>query len=289
MTRQSTEDRNVALRRELVDLVNTSTSAARPRRRFSWKLPAVSVAAFALAGALTGAAVAVASSNDLPSWVNATVLVKGSVPNYVKLIGTPESVVSTGDSTLNVPAAPAGANRLIWGARCISTSGHIVARFDKDTTRLPLDCSEANSSADGDTSASTAAPHSVSVSADSTVQYVVWAGWVSYPPMPKPSGAQQAATADGIVTRQEYLDAYNRFAGCMTALGAPVGVIPETSVLLNYGFPGDNMLIGDRCYASEFQDVDTAWQGEHPQPSTGPDLRGVQPYDPATDPKYSGQ
>ena len=91
--------------------------------------------------------------------------------------------------------------------------------------------------------------------------YVIW---VSALKPIQDSTEQKAAMADGTVTRAEYLDAFHRLQGCMTAGGYDMGQALESLTVISYTVPDhDEDYFEAKCYPQEFEDVDVAWQGAH--------------------------
>jgi hypothetical protein len=98
---------------------------------------------------------------------------------------------------------------------------------------------------------------------------------------------QQEALADVVVTRTEYLAVWNRYLGCMRALGHPIDATTQTQMFVAVGIPGAAFEADARCYASEFQEVDGDWQTEHPS-APGDNSFGSQTDDPSRDdPRYA--
>ncbi len=78
---------------------------------------------------------------------------------------------------------------------------------------------------------------------------------------PQRSHEQLTALMDGVVTRAEYLDAFDRYAQCAAGVGGTVLVADRERDVLEYtvetGAPSSEV---SRCYRFEFFDVDLAWR-----------------------------
>jgi hypothetical protein len=245
-------------------LVATANLAPYLRRRPPMKLVAASLTAFALAGALTGGAIATVTRANSDALAAQTGAAK-SAQGYVKtqdgvLIGRPFSRSESGTQTIDVGRKPAGATVLIEGFGCLDP-GHIVEFFDSKKFDSFSDCSSGGSGADVLT-ASGSGDHIFAVQTQKGVRYAIWLSWARIPKFAA-SAAQRQELADGTVSRDEDLAAFYRFAGCMTALGHPLtgittGLVPgfsETTAAESDG--SDN-----RCYVTEYGQVDEEWQVE---------------------------
>ncbi|MDQ1562295.1 MAG: hypothetical protein QOE85_1636 [Actinomycetota bacterium] len=256
MNSETPMDRDAELRRMLVTTVSATPllrSHARP------KVIVGAIAAFAVAGALTGGAVASASSQ---SQSNVITLLGAGAKSFAhdqnaKTVGLPYSRESNTTGTVEVGDPPKGANGLVMSFECLDPGKYVVrvdGRLDTSAT-----CS---------TSVNIGAPttsliqkgRTYTVESPDHGRYAIWISWVKREKF-TPSYNQQAAMADGVVTREEYIDAYNRFAGCLGAFGDDVGVTPRGTIL-QYATSG-NEADENRCYIREFQQVDSAWQGQH--------------------------
>jgi hypothetical protein len=86
--------------------------------------------------------------------------------------------------------------------------------------------------------------------------------WAKIPKLAE-SPSQKQEMSDGVVTRDEDLAAVNRYVGCMDGSGNSVGVFP-TSVVPGYSVRDLAVRNGsdNRCYVTEYRDVDIKWQLE---------------------------
>ncbi|GAA2023328.1 hypothetical protein GCM10009819_02550 [Agromyces tropicus] len=76
---------------------------------------------------------------------------------------------------------------------------------------------------------------------------------------------QRSALADDSVTRGEYTSAFSRYRDCLKDDGFEVVSIKERGNLIEYSVPADAVSTGsdDRCYLSEFAEIDQRWQLAH--------------------------
>ncbi|WP_157372959.1 hypothetical protein [Agromyces sp. Root81] len=76
------------------------------------------------------------------------------------------------------------------------------------------------------------------------------------------ASAEQQSELKGGVEAAEYQSAFGRFQSCMAKAGAALSGVKEAGPLMNYRLPAEAYDTGDfdRCYLSEFQQVDERWQ-----------------------------
>ena len=268
-------------------LVTAVTETPRPRRR--WRVgTTVGAAVCIIAGAAAGGAITAAASPDpaaLEAQSRAAIVIGGTVSSYARVVGTPVGTVGSGAHTVTVGPAPKGADEFVWSVACRSGDGRLSATWT-GTRAQPASC-PGERPVTGRVPASEASGRTLSLRPAGGVGWTLTTGWVQSPPLPPASAAQQEATEDGIVTRSEYLAAFDRFQGCMTARGASLGRTPTSSLFVAFG--ASDVYALDWCTASEFDEVDAAWQGEHPVPAgADSDSWGSQRYDPAADRRYAG-
>jgi hypothetical protein len=254
-------DRDIEFRRALVATANLGPYV---RRRPPLKLVIGSLAAFALAGALTGGAIANATIVD-PDLVAAQAEAASVAQSSVKtedgaLIGRPFLWSASGTQTINVGNKPAGATVLVEGFGCLD-AGHFVELLDSKKFDSFDDCSPGGSGANF-LATSGNGNHVVTLRTQKAVRFAVWLSWAHIPTF-KDSAAQKQELADGAVSREEDLAAFSRFAGCMAALGHPL-IRPTTGLVP--GFSEDAAALTDgsdnRCYSTEYRHVDAKWQIE---------------------------
>ncbi|MGN7191428.1 hypothetical protein [Curtobacterium sp. MCBA15_004] len=276
------DERTLALRSLLV------TTVEQTARRRRWRSASVGGALLCvLAGATMGGAITAAATPDADATAaraGARAAVQGTTMPYTPIVGDPEAVLGSGDDEVSVGAPPPGAEQLAWSLRCLSDAG---------ATRVGFAASEAGGSSvpscdPGRTVTGTIAvgalpSRTVVVRTTPGARWTLSTGWLGAPPLPGPSAAQQEAVRDGVVTRSEYLAAFHRFQGCMTARGESLGIVPESSLFVVFGV--SDLSAGDWCGASEFDDVSSTWQSEHPAPPGDDGTWGDQRYDPSTDPR----
>jgi hypothetical protein len=246
------------------------------RRR--WRLPLLAVGACTLAGALTaGAIVGGGLLQFTLTHQEAQDIVDSGSAGPVRFISAPVVRVTDATTTLTLPSRPSGDAHLAFAAQCGGTRT-VTVTIDTNTTRT-MTCGDPAT-----TLAVDGRPRSITFTPSERGGLTVWAGWVRPDPIPKASAAQREATADGVVTRSEYLAAWNRYLGCMTAQGHSIDGSGQTTNLVASGIPSAAYEADAHCYPAEFGDVDGLWQGEHAQDHTSTDeVWGGLRYDPSTD------
>jgi len=172
--------RDTELRRTLVAVANAEIKL---RIRPATRTVVAAIAAFALAGALSGGAVsAIANTiSHQPSEIErAHAVVQSAVGARGQLLGSPLSFSGVGNTVLDLGSAPAGANEIAIGFVCID--------------RAQVSVTEESSGVFGGTCDGTwgqelpvtgAGKHSVKISYPSGKRYAVSASWVSKPPPPR--------------------------------------------------------------------------------------------------------
>jgi hypothetical protein len=282
--------RDEALRAMLVATVTATATATAVAQRPRWRrlTPVLLTISGLLAGGAAGAAITAAAnpaSEAVSAQADASLWLESNVPDFDHFVGHPIARLGHGSQTISVGTAPAGATQFSWTIRCTSDSGTIADSIAQ-VTGSPVSChTDVSAGITGSNmEAGQASGGSLTVTATAGAHWVAYYGWATTKPLPSASAAQLAATDDGIITRSEYVDAYNRFAGCMYAHGDAM-VVPETTLFIDYAARDEYAI--DWCYAAEFEHVDQGWQLEHPRPSdVTPGDWGSQTYDPAKDPKY---
>jgi hypothetical protein len=256
------KDRDTELRGMLV-----ATASAAPvpfRRRWSIAAP---LAAFALAGALTGAvsAVALTAAPD-PSPVTVDDSVAQLVHDDTEVFGEPVVVRGDGNTVVPLGAAPNGAVELavVFGCADPGTYEFLV----DGQTGMTVTCDAPSTSSAGGGGFFTvtdAATHSVTVAADHGKRFLLWASWAARAAPVPPSPEQSGAMFDGEVSETEYTAQFDRYATCLAAAGYPPGSINRSGTVITYVNSSDAVTSGaeGRCYAREFAEVDLTWQGGH--------------------------
>jgi hypothetical protein len=254
-------------------LVATADAAPTPTRP-TWRLAVASVSAFALAGVLTGGTLATVGATPIGTGqVDAPVQI--TTPPFldddVSILGAPIYATGRQPATFDLGVAPEGANGLAIAIYCLDVGEYHVeldGEFTFGTTCTPEPGEPSTGGGgtvivfDGDP------PRELFVDLTSG-DYAVWAAWVYKPAPAEPSSTQQAALADGVVTREEYEAGFDRYVACMAALGFPVSQTGEDLEIIWYTIPGNagNSGPANRCYEAEYQLVDAEWQAAHPQKS----------------------
>jgi hypothetical protein len=266
-----TETRDEMLRRVLVATVDAGTAPPRSR----WHLAVGSLAAFALAGALTGGAVAGVARPEPTSILGEMVEISAPpiLDDDVQILGVPFVITAGETSHLDLGLAPDSADGLAIAIYCLAPGNYRV--FLDGQFEIGNGCDEASQT--GIPSGGGGGivdfrngrpPTKLAVEAPSGA-YALWAAWVDRPDPVEPSAAQQESMADGVVTREEYLAGLDRYVACMAEVGFVVSLGSRDSEIVGYVIPGPAGRSGDanRCYEVEFRDVDIEWQVAHPQTS----------------------
>jgi hypothetical protein len=268
-TTTTTNERDEQLRRLLVA---TATAAAVTAPKRSCTLIS-SIVAFAVAGAVTGGAISAAAlSSDQPSTPTPTPtsisieeMTEQIVHDDTQLFGTPFIIRSTGVTEIDLGPAPAGATSIALAFHCLS-----AGTFEYTLDGKPIGSSRCT---DNDTrytngggflQPSEANDHTLRISTGAERSYVIWASWAAPAPKSPPSAAQQEAITDGVATEAEYRAGFDRYSECMSDAGYPVVFIDQTGTIIQYSNRMEAVTSGHeaRCYASEFEQLDTAWQLE---------------------------
>lgn len=286
--------RLTAMRDALVSEVSTASGHPAGRRRRPTRGAVVAViAAFVFGGALTGGLTAAALPGSDPDAAIETAL--GTTARYMvadvnhgAVLGAPTFRTAHGDTTLTLTHRPSGADRVVVAWACIDGGEPTVevdgtaavgtrcgAREDPDEPATGWGLAAVDASGDA----------TVSVSAGDGDRYAVWASWARAPRIAAASAQQDAETADGVVTLDEYRTAFNRLVACQAQAGQPMGDVPlswydgrlwnhlghGTGPWYEYSIPGTDVDVFDtQCYPREFSEVDSIWQGEHPMPEDPP-------------------
>lgn len=258
-------ERDTELRRMLV--ATASAAPVRPRRRWNIAAP---IAAFALAGALTGA-VSATALNALNAPVDhPPVTVDNMVAEFIhddtELFGEPVLIDGQGDTVIPLGAVPENAVELAVAFRCADPGSFDVLVDGK--AAMTITCGEASTASGGGGSYFTvddAPTHTLTVSAGDGKRYVVWASWAARAVLPEPSPEQTAAMADGEVSEAEYHAQFDRYSECMTAAGYPLDGVNKSGTVIRYLNSGAAVSSGaeGRCYAQEFHQIDMTWQSAH--------------------------
>jgi hypothetical protein len=254
-------DRDTALRRLLVATVDAGPSPS----RLPWRAAAAAIAAFALAGALTGGTLASVARQP----AGPTVFDMGGPPileDDVRILSTPVILTGRAASDADLGPAPAGANALALAIYCLDLGRYRVSLDGQFT--IGAECTPGPGpdlgGGGGVEPFDGRPPRLLSVDVDSG-EYAVWAAWVYQPADAEPSAAQEEALADGVVSREEYVAGFERYRACLTALGFEMYSGDTSAEIIGYSIEGAAGQSGaaNRCYESEFHLVDMEWQVAH--------------------------
>ena len=275
-------------------LVATSDLVPLMRPRPSRRVVAVLAVGFVLAGSLTGGAIAVAAQTGAPSGATNYELSEAAQTRTTSsagsLLGAP--IVETATGSLEVPlvAGPTAANNLAIGFECqdpgtytVKLDLKIVAE-EKCGPLAPLsgigngDVVYPDAGTPNDLQHVTlfvgtpsavlipTSPHitALTIVGPSAGRFAVWISWVRIPPL-TPTAAEQAELADGVVTRDEYEAAMNRFFGCLTAKGFAVSDIDMKGPTIGFVFDSNNPAAAGAatvCFNTEAEGVHALWSEE---------------------------
>jgi hypothetical protein len=242
-------------------LVATALISA-PAKKRPWRVISL-LAAVALVSGATGAvsAAAIVKSTPYTDDVIAALALSVARPNSTAL-GQPHYVSSTGTTTIDLGDKPATATGIAIRTACTAL-GSFKVELD-GALESGVTCTEVSTFGGGGgvTDVSTSGAHTVTVTSADGAGFTVWMVWVQEPPLPESSSQQTAELADGVVTRAEYLAAFDRYVGCMSAAGFEVDAPNRDSTVIRYTITGSAVDSGadELCYVSEFQEVDSDWQ-----------------------------
>lgn len=261
-------DRASEFRRAIVATANLGPYL---RRRPPLKLVIATTAAFALAGALTAGGIAAATMVD-PTVSDAQAQAAASATLDVgtqggTLLGKPFIRAASGTQQIQLGSAPPGATDLVEGFGCIDTGSFEVLLGSKRFAAYP-NCGSGAGETDVSRVSVEGAPV-VTIRAAKGTRFAVWLSWAKIPTLVA-SPAQKSDLADHVVTRDEVLSAFSRYEGCMGALGHPMDRSLTTIVPLDAATSAE-VTDGsdDRCFVTEYQDVDEQWQVELQAGSVG--------------------
>ncbi|MEV8267702.1 hypothetical protein [Microbacterium sp. NPDC076911] len=256
----SETERDRELRRMLV--ASAEAAPALPHRRGA---VAGSIAAFALAGLLTGGAVSAAALNAPggTSTVSIEQMTVALVQDDTQLFGTPFILSGQGDTTVELGPAPVGAVDLVVAFHC-EDAGTYNMTIDGEAASTTICDQEATDYPNGGEfyPITDSDPHTLTVTTAKANHFVLWASWASRAAVPEPSDAQAAAMADGAVTEAEYRDGFTRYRQCMRDAGYSLIRVDDGGTIITYSSPAQGTVSGaeGRCYAEEFGQLDAAWQ-----------------------------
>ena len=261
-------DRAAEFRRTLVATANLAPYV---RRRPPLKLIIGTAAAFVLSGSLIGGGIAVATKVD-PTVSDAQAQAAASATLEVgtqggTLLGKHFVRTGSGTQKIELGPAPRGTTDLVEGFGCID-SGSFEVRLDSKRIAAYPDCGSGSGETDV-THVSVKGASVVTIRAAKGTRFAVWLSWAKIPILVA-SRAQKSDLADQVVTRDELLSAFSRYEGCMGALGHPMNrslttIVPSDSATSTEVTDGSD----DRCFVTEYRDVDERWQLELQAGSVG--------------------
>ena len=249
-------DRAAEFRRALVATANLGPYV---RRRPPLRLMVAGLAAFVLAGALTGGAIATASRAD-PETVAAQADAATGASSYVRyldgtLIGNPFARSATGTTTIDLGARPTKATAVVVGFSCFAP-----ARFSWTLDGKKFASIDCNPNPRGGASyygVQDRGNHTLTVHALHGGPFSIWISWVRIPTF-TPSAAEKLALSDKAVSREEEVAGFERYQGCMSALGHSVRTTTSAIVPTEGYGSGDGS--STRCYLTQWEAVDVQWQ-----------------------------
>jgi len=247
-------NRSEMLRKVLVATVSAETYV-RPRPAKSVVFAAIG--AFALAGALTGGAFSVAVQTSIDNSSRYVFVAATGEQVGGRLVGTPVMAFGSGQASLALGEKPKEASTVVVSYTCDDPK--LVVKVGGRTA--PITCGETttHTALKVELPAPTGSDRIVTVSSSLQSSFVIWASWAK--PLAQKSAQQKLELSHGEVSRDEYLAAFNRMVGCMTAGGYAFDVPPQTTTLLNYVTNDTNDgYFSAVCYPREFEGVDIAWQ-----------------------------
>ena len=262
--------RSRAIEQLLFDTVeSTPLRGQRTIRRPSARVTVAAIAAFALAGALTGGAVATAAApNPQQLEINAAVQAAGvswTADEDSRLIGEPFTASGTGTVVIDLGHRPASANAIVEGSVCTDPGTFNEGIDGAMTSQTVCDSSDTGAGNPGssDYNVTDNGSHRFTFSTTPGARFTVWLSWIYYPTL-SPSIVEKTAIADGAVSRAEYLAAFNQYAGCMAAAGYPMGEVDQSAPVIQYTTTDAAVSSGadNRCYQTQFRAVDELWQTE---------------------------
>ena len=207
--------RDAALARTLT----TMAGASPVRRRPQWRGIVALLGVFALAGAGTGALTAGALARTV--WTPDDALLKSQMANfaaggigYSKPAGVPAFQHGAGAIDLHLGDGPASSVAAVevW---CLG-AGSVTWKLGEgpDAPTGSLRCAGVRQTPETRNLEVGPWPHA-HLTGTLTGDVAIWAGQLTVAAPASPSGGQQNAVADKVVTRVEYLQAWARMAGCM--------------------------------------------------------------------------
>lgn len=262
----NTSERDEQLRRLLVATATAEpvTTPKRSRAVFG------SIIAFSLAGALTGGAISAAALtwevNSTPTSISIDDMTQRVVRDDTQLFGTPFIIRSSGVTDIDLGEAPAGATSIVLAFHCV-TAGTFERTLDGEPAGS-YTCTDDDTDlavGGGFQEPVKSGSHTLRISADNEASYVIWVSWAAPAPKAQPSPAQLDAMSDGVASEAEYREGFARYSACMADAGHTIAFVDDSGIIIDYSNTADSVTSGDeaRCYATEFEQLDIAWQIQH--------------------------
>lgn len=256
-----TSDRSAQLRHALV--VTADAAPLAPSRPIAPRIFAA-IAAFALAGGLTGGVVAIAAAQgeiDQQEIADSAMISRhNTLDTHAVLIGSDYVVAGSGTTSINVGTMPRGATGLGVAVDCVD-EGYVDVSIDGIWV-WSGSCQSDQASLGGNGSIEKVlgdGPHVFTVTG--TGSYILWAGWAQEDSAPAKSAQLLSAMADGVVTKDEYVDAFYLYAACVEEHGWQISYVDSGSTFIGYSLGGDIDAVAEniQCYIPLFGDIDSAW------------------------------
>jgi hypothetical protein len=260
-------DRTAELRAALVTTVDAAPHQQRLLRR---RIAIAAIAAFALAGATTGGAVASTfSPDDGPTddrvQLSGRLAEASIVGTHADLFGDPFTFLAQGTTVIDLGDMPDGATSLALSMDCVDPGDYSSTIDDRliSTESCTDDSIAQIGGGGGQIGVTGGGAHTLTISGPG--RYIIWAQWSAEHPVPPTSVAQAEAMEDGTVTREEYVAGFDRFVACMTGAGYHVDGGNRDATFISYAIPAESVDDGTdrRCYEPEYMLIDMAWQLAH--------------------------
>lgn len=281
-------DRTTELRRALV----TTVDAAAYQRRFARRYVVIAaIAAFAIAGAATGGAVATSLSvSDGPTpddvALSGRVSQAAILGTHADVFGEPVTFLGQGTTSVDLGEIPKGATQLALALDCVDAGEYDMSIDGEWQMGAGCDDESPSQLGGGGGPIIVTGPGTHTLTVTGPGRYIIWAQWSAEHPVPPISEAQAEAMADDVVTREEYVAGFDRFKACMIGAGYHVDGGNRQAPIISYAIPSASVDDGTerRCYEPEYMLIDTEWQLAHLDDSSSTEFlrqclreRGIEP------------
>jgi hypothetical protein len=254
---RSTDARDEAIRSELVSL---PLELGRGRRGVRGLTIAV-----VLGMVLAGGAVAANATRSM--WLPGDEITFNDMAESVdslgaKPLGEPFTASGSGPTHIDLGRAPSAVSVVLVSIHCLD-----AGTFKVSVDGAPMGAQSCNASdtafVNGGGTYGTVGTgnHGLTVTS-SGARFMLWASWAVPRVHPELSADQQAALADGEVTRDEYRAGFERYRTCLEGEGYSLVGVDTSNTIFNFGVPGPAVDSGvdAQCYEAEFRELDMAWQ-----------------------------